>query len=172
MVPLAEALDPKAGLLSVRGKVLENGAPRFFRRLSEGVFDLADLAFRTHELADFVATASQVYGFDAARVTAIGYSNGANIAASLLFLRPDTVAEAVLLRAMTPFEPETHDPLSGKRVFLSEGRYDPIVPIETAERLAYLLRDRGADVVLEWNDVDHGLARSDIAAASAWLSRT
>src|ERR1019366_1948425 len=102
LFPIAEALDPNAGVLSGRGKVLENGAPRFFRRLAEGIFDLEDLAFRTHELADFLETARSSYGFDLAQLVAAGYSNGANIASSLLLLRPETLSGGILLRAMVP----------------------------------------------------------------------
>jgi len=168
---MAEALDPDAGILSVRGKVLENGAPRFFRRLAEGVFDLEDLTVRTHELADFIDSARVVYDFDADCVVAAGYSNGANIAASLLFLRPDVLSAAVLLRAMTPFEPEQRHDLSAKQVFISEGKFDQLVPHDNAEHLAHLFREQGAQVTLRWNDLDHRLGRSEIDAARDWLAQ-
>ncbi len=171
LIPIAESLDAAAGVLSVRGKVLENGAPRFFRRLSEGVFDLEDLTFRAHELADFLDAASRAYSFDGSRVVAAGYSNGANIASSILLLRPESLAGAILFRAMTPFEPMDRHDLSKKRVLLSEGTYDPLVSHNDAEHLAELLREQGANVTLNWIDLDHRLGRAEIAAASEWLAQ-
>jgi len=172
LFPIATALDANAGVLSVRGKILENGAPRFFRRLAEGVFDLEDLRFRTHELADFILTASREYGFDLADVVAAGYSNGANIAASVLLLRPEVLASAILLRAMTPFEPAEILNLSNKAIFISEGKHDPLVTHENAEHLAQMFRDRGASVTLRWNDLSHNLGRAEIDAASQWLTQS
>src|SRR5438093_4095070 len=107
LIPLGHDLDPNASLLSPRGKVLENGMPRFFRRLAEGVFDLEDLQKRTHELADFVVSAAEHYKIDIKHIVAVGYSNGANIAASILLLRPEVLSAAVLFRAMVPLVPET-----------------------------------------------------------------
>src|SRR5437588_9417037 len=121
LIPLGHELDPGAALLSPRGKVLEHGMPRFFRRLAEGVFDLEDLTRRTHELADFVADAATRYGFDPRNVIAVGFSNGANIAASLLLLRPETLAAAVLFRPMIPLVPETLPDLSRVPVFIAAG---------------------------------------------------
>src|SRR5919202_5992866 len=128
LISLAYELDKKAAILSPRGKVLENGiTPRFFRRLAEGVFDLQDLKFRTNELADFVIDASKTYDFDLQHVIAVGYSNGANIAASMLLLRPEILSSAILFRAMVPLVPLTLPNLSDKRIFMSSGLYDPIV---------------------------------------------
>src|SRR5215208_7741099 len=110
LIPLGRELYPRAAILSPRGKVLESGMPRFFRRLSEGVFDLEDLKFRTHELADFVNRASKVYKFNLRFVISIGYSNGANIASSLLLIHPEIITSAVLFRAMVPFMPEKDIP--------------------------------------------------------------
>src|SRR5213594_4986343 len=124
LIPLGHELDPNAALLSPRGKVLENGMPRFFRRLAEGVFDLEDLKNRTNELADFVAAAAQHYGFAADKVVAVGYSNGANIAASMLLLRPKTLRGAVLFRAMVPLVPDTPPNLSAVRVWIGAGMND------------------------------------------------
>src|SRR5437867_3407347 len=135
LVPVARMLAPAAGVLSPRGKVLERGMPRFFRRLAEGVFDLEDLRRRTIELADFVAAASAHYGFDPDRVVAVGFSNGANIAASLLLLRPETVAAAVLFRAMVPLVPDPLPNLPGTPVLLSNGRLDSLVSAEETERV-------------------------------------
>jgi phospholipase/carboxylesterase len=126
LIPLAYELDPRAAILSPRGKVLENGiTPRFFRRLAEGVFDLEDLKFRTNELADFVIDASKTYGFDLQRAIAVGYSNGANIAASILLLRQEILSSSILFRGMVPLVPETLPDISNKHIFMSSGVYDP-----------------------------------------------
>src|SRR5262245_29963500 len=169
LVHLGQMLAPDAGLLSPRGTVLENGAPRFFRRLAEGVFDIEDLHARTKDLIAFVGAAAARYGFDPARVIAVGFSNGANIAGSVLLSSPDTFAEAVLFRPMVPFVPEQPLSLSDKRVFIGAGKNDPIVPPDHPERLADLLRVFGADVTLSWQPGSHALARSDVATAYEWL---
>ena len=171
LLPLGPRLLPAANLLSPRGKVLENGMPRFFSRLAEGVFDEEDLKRRTQELADFVAEAAQTYGFDPARVIAVGFSNGANIAASLLLLRPETLRAGVLFRAMVPMEPLSLPNLAGRQVLLSEGLGDPIVPQENAERLAAMLRQAGAEVTLAWQPGSHSLTSEDIRQAQEWLAR-
>jgi phospholipase/carboxylesterase/glyoxalase family protein len=170
LLELGRRLSPNAALLSPRGNVLERGMPRFFRRLAEGVFDLEDLTFRTQELADFVEAASATYGFDAGKVFAVGYSNGANIAASILLLRPRTLAGAILFRPMVPFVPESLPDLTGKPVFLAAGRYDPIVPPDNTEQLAALLRRCDADVTLRWQDGSHALSGEEIEAARMWLA--
>ena len=170
LLPLGRLLAPNANLLSPRGKVSENGMPRFFRRLSEGVFDIPDLIARTHELADFIEAASDAYGFDRGRVSAAGFSNGANIAAALLLLRPGVLKAAVLLHAMVPLVPETLPHLAGTRVFLGAGRMDPIASPEETERLAALLRDTGADVTVHWQPGGHGLTREEAQAAAHWLA--
>jgi predicted esterase len=168
LLPVGRAIAPGAALLSPRGRVLENGMPRFFRRLAEGVFDMEDLVARTHELSDFVAEAAKRYGFDAKRVVAVGFSNGANIAASMMLLRPDTLAGAVLLRPMVPFEPKTPPDLRGRRALVAAGKADPIVKPENSERLAAILREAGADVTLHWSPGGHTLDRADLSAAAAW----
>lgn len=169
LLPLGRLLAPNANLLSPRGKVSENGMPRFFRRLAEGVFDIPDLIARTYELAGFVQSASDAYGFDAGRVTAAGFSNGANIAASLLLLRPGVLQSAVLFHAMVPLVPETRPDLTGTRVFLGAGRQDSMAPPDETERLAAMLRDSGADVTLHWQPGGHGLTREEAQAAAQWL---
>lgn len=169
LLGLGRLLAPGAGLLSPRGKVLEGGMPRFFRRLAEGVFDLDDLRSRTDELAEFVARAAGVYGFDPARVVAAGFSNGANIAASLLLLRPATLAGAILFHAMVPLEPATPPDLGGKSVFLAAGRADPLIPPAETERLAALLRGYGAAVEERWSPGGHTLTRAEAAQARDWL---
>lgn len=169
LVPLAQEMLPGAALLAPRGAVQENGMPRFFRRLAEGVFDLPDLHRRTKDLAEFVAGAAREYAFDPARVVALGYSNGANIAASLLLSHRETLCGAALLRAMTPFEPETSGSLQGKPVLLAAGRRDSMVPIPNVERLAELLQERGAKVELAWADLGHQLGELDFVKLREWF---
>jgi phospholipase/carboxylesterase len=170
LLPLGRELDPSAALLSPRGKILEGGRiPRFFRRVAEGVFDVDDLKFRTHELANFVEMASTVYSFNASKVIAVGYSNGANIAASMLLLRPQTLSGAILFRAMVPFVPDKIPDLSYKRIFMSSGLKDPIATKQEAESLASLLKQADADVVMEWQNSGHELTQHDIQTAKQWL---
>jgi predicted esterase len=169
LIPLGDLIDPAANLLSPRGQVLEHGMPRFFRRLAEGVFDLDDLRTRAHQLADFVTAESAAYGFPTDGVTAVGFSNGANIAAAMLLLRPGLVRRAVLLRAMVPLEPESPPSLGGTQVFIAAGEHDPIIPPANSERLAELLRSAGADVTLRWFPVGHQLTRADVDASRDWL---
>jgi predicted esterase len=170
LLPLGEVLAPGAGLLSPRGQMREHGMPRFFRRLAEGVFDLDDLRFRTHELATFVAAAAAAYGFDPRRVIAVGYSNGANIAASLLLTHPGVLSGAVLFHAQVPLEPQEAPTLSGVPVFLTGGRADPIVRPAETERLAALLREAGADVTLRWQPDGHTLSPQEVDEARRWLA--
>ena len=170
LLPLGGALRPGAALLSPRGQVLERGMPRFFRRLAEGVFDTDDLIRRTHELADFVGAASVAHGFDRANVIAAGFSNGANIAASVLLLRPDVLAGAALLAPMVPLDPAEKPSLAARPVFIGAGRHDPLVPAENTERLAGMLRDAGADVTLHWHTGGHALTPDTVQAAARWLA--
>ena len=169
LIPFGRELDPDAALLSPRGKVLENGMPRFFRRLAEGVFDLEDLKNRTNELADFVAAAAQHYGFAADNVVAVGYSNGANIAASMLLLRPEILSAAILFRAMVPLIPDTPPNLSAVRVWIGAGMNDPIIPTSETKRLAELLRNAGTDVTMRFFQAGHELTPADVEAAREWL---
>jgi predicted esterase len=170
LVPLAETLMPGAGILSPRGNVLEGAMPRFFRRLSEGVFDLEDLKLRTVELADFVVEASEHYKFDLTQVVGVGFSNGANIAGSLLLLRPGVLYKAVLFRAMVPIVPDPLPKLPGTPVLLSNGERDALVSIKETERLASLLRAAGAEVTVAMQPVGHQLIPDDIATAKTWLT--
>lgn len=169
LIPLGRALLPGASLLSVRGKVSEHGAARFFRRLSEGVLDQPDLERRTHELATFVLGASAAYGLRRDAVIAAGFSNGANIAVSLLFRHPGLLRGAVLLSPMLPYEPQSLPDLKGTVVFIGAGRTDPLVPAVQVERLASFLTDAGADVSLNWHADGHTIPGSVLDAASAWL---
>ena len=163
LVWLAEALFPGAAILSPRGNVSEYGAPRFFRRFAEGVFDLDDIRFRANELADFVASSATEYGFDPNNVWGMGYSNGANILAATLMLRPETLGATVLLRAMVTLEDVGAPNLVGKSIIISEGLYDAIVPTENAERLVRQLERFGATVDVNWHDGGHNLDSREIA---------
>jgi predicted esterase len=169
LIPLGRELDPNASLLSPRGKILENGMPRFFRRLAEGVFDLEDLETRTNELADFVAAAVLHYKLAADDIVGVGYSNGANIAASMLLLRPEIMHGAILFRAMVPLVPDTLPDLSSIRVWIGAGDQDPIIPASEAQRLVELLRRAGADVTIRFAKAGHGLTNDDVEAARHWL---
>jgi predicted esterase/catechol 2,3-dioxygenase-like lactoylglutathione lyase family enzyme len=171
LVSLGRALLPGAGLLSPRGKVLERGMPRFFRRLAEGVFDQEDLARRTGELADFVEAAATTYSLRRDGIVAVGFSNGANIAASLLLRRPGVLRGAVLLSPMVPFEPRTPPDLAGTAVFIGAGRADTMVPQSQVIRLAEILREAGADVTLHWEAGGHEISPGVVSAAREWLAQ-
>jgi phospholipase/carboxylesterase/glyoxalase family protein len=170
LVALAQTLAPGAAILSPRGKVLENGMPRFFRRLREGVFDEKDVIFRASELAEFVTVGAAKYHFDPAGVVAMGYSNGANIAAAVILLHPGVIPRSVLFRPMVPIQPDPPPDLSEAAVFIGAGRLDPIVPQAQTEALAALLRECGAQVSLHWTDAGHGLTAEELQVAKGWLS--
>ena len=169
LIQLGQMLAPDAGLLSPRGTVSENGNARFFRRLAEGVFDIEDLHARTKDLVAFIGAAAAHYGFDAAQVIAAGFSNGANIATSVLLSAPDALAGAILFRPMVPFIPDSPVSLAGKRVFIGAGETDAIVPKTHPDRLAELLTVLGATVTLKWQPTGHTLTRPDVSAAYEWL---
>jgi phospholipase/carboxylesterase len=170
LIPLGRELDPNASLLSPRGKILENGMPRFFRRLAEGVFDLEDLKTRTNELADFVAAAVRHYKLAADHVVGVGYSNGANIAASMSLLRPEIMRATILFRAMVPLVPDKMPDISSVHIWIGAGDQDPIVPASETRRLAELLRRAGADVTIRFAEAAHGLTNDDVEAAHHWLA--
>ena len=172
LIQVGQMISPSASLLSPRGKVLENGMPRFFKRLAEGVFDLEDLKFRTRELADFVKDTSSIYGFDLNKTIAVGFSNGANIAASLLLSYPGTLMGAILFRAMVPFIPNSPLDLSDKKVLLSAGVYDPIVSESQTQSLYNILKKSRTNVTLKWQQSGHNLTESDILDAKEWLSES
>ena len=169
LIPLGREIDPDASLLSPRGKILENGMPRFFRRLAEGVFDLEDLNTRTNELADFVAAAVHHYKLAAEHIVGVGYSNGANIAASMLLLRPEIMHTAILFRAMVPLVPDKLPELSSVHVWIGAGDQDPIIPASETQRLVELLRRAGAEVTIRFAEASHGLTNDDVEAAHDWL---
>jgi phospholipase/carboxylesterase len=168
LIPLGQDLLPGAALLSVRGKVLENGMPRFFRRFAEGVFDLEDLKVRTGELAAFLVAARKKYELQGTML-AVGYSNGANIAASLMLTYPGVLAGGVLLRAMPTFTLEPPVDLTGTRVLLCAGRRDPIVRVDQSLELQGTFAKCGADVKVHWHDGGHELGQDDVNAAQEWL---
>ncbi|MGD0845969.1 alpha/beta hydrolase [Bradyrhizobium sp.] len=169
LLPLGRMISPGAALLSVRGQVLEHGMPRFFRRLAEGVFDEADVNRRANELADFVEAAREAYGIAAPLV--LGYSNGANIAAAMLLLRPRTLRGGILLRAMVPLAQPPEADLSGRSLLLVSGQHDPIIPPANGEQLAAMLTKAGADVTRRVLPVGHQLSQADIGLAREWLTR-
>jgi len=170
LLGLGRQLDADAGLLGVRGNVLEHGMRRYFRRIREGVFDLEDLERRTQALADFVEAACAAYGLEARRVIAVGYSNGANVAASMLLRRPGTFGGAVLFRPMVPLTPERLPDLEARPVLIAAGRADPIVPAAESERLAAMLKEARADVTVNWSEAGHGLVGEEIDRAVVWLA--
>jgi phospholipase/carboxylesterase len=169
LIPLGQLLRPGAALLSPRGQILENGQPRFFRRLAPGVFDEDDLVRRTHELADFVEDQSATRHLG--QIIAVGYSNGANIAAAMLLLRPAVLSGAILFRAMLPLEPPQPPPLGNTPVLLLAGRHDSMIPPAGTQRLALLLEQAGADITLEWRDTGHALEQAEFTLARDWLRR-
>jgi predicted esterase len=169
LVGIAQTVAPGAAVISPRGKVLEAGAPRFFRRLAEGVFDPVEVRAGGEELAEFVRAAAMRYELDADRIFALGYSNGANIASTVMLIDPDVIRAAVLLRPMLVFEPEEKTDLTGKAVLLSAGKVDRIVPVESVEKLARLLEERGAEVTLNWQLGGHNLVPSEMKEAAEWL---
>jgi phospholipase/carboxylesterase len=168
LLQLGAMISPGSALLSPRGRVIENGMPRFFRRLAEGVFDEDDVRRRALELAEFVEDARRRHSID--RPIALGYSNGANIAAALLLLRPGTLAGAALLRAMVPLSDPPHPDLSGVPILIASGKADPIVPASNSARLAAMLRDAGADISHQTLPVGHQLSRADLALVRDWLT--
>ena len=170
LLPLGRALHPTAALLSPRGRVLERGMPRFFRRLAEGVFDLADVRVRAQELSAFLDEAAEAYGLARGRMVAVGYSNGANIAHATLLLQPGSLAGAALLHAQFVIAPDPMPSLGGTPVFLAAGDADPIVPVAEARRLVDVLTAAGAVVTPFWSSGGHALTREDVAQAQAWLN--
>ena len=140
------------------------------RAVAEGVFDLDDLKYRTDELADFVAAAAEHYGFDANQLLAVGYSNGANIAASMLLLRPEVLPNAILFRPMVPLHPAKEPNLSSVRVWIGAGTNDPIIPMSETNALAELLRNAGAEVTIRYFQAGHDLTSQDLEAARDWLA--
>ena len=176
LLPLARMLDPEAAVLSPRGNVLERGMPRFFRRLAEGVFDAQDVVRRAADLATWIDAATQRYALNPEAITAVGFSNGANIAAAMMLLRPPAIhtpQSAILIRAMVPLDsaaqPAAHPVAPGTRALILAGLKDPIVPAENSRRLAAMLQAQSIEITLEELDSGHELTREDVTLARAWL---
>ncbi|MGW4520468.1 alpha/beta hydrolase [Amycolatopsis sp. NPDC004378] len=170
LLGLARELNPDAAVLAPAGPVSEHGAPRWFRRLAEGVFDHEDVVKRANQLADFVLEAREKYGLGDRRLVAVGFSNGANIAAAVVLLRPEVVREAALFAAMSPVPaPPEHD-LSASRVFLANGERDPMAPLASTEELIGFLRERGANVVTQRHPGGHQITLDGVRAAAKWIT--
>lgn len=172
LLPLADRISPASSVLSVRGNVLENGMPRYFRRLAEGIFDHEDLVFRTKELNDFLDSAATEYGFDRGNLVAIGYSNGANIAGSLLFHYKGTLRGAILHHPMVPIRGVELPDLTDVPCFIGAGSNDPLCTPQETEELERLLQAAGAPVTVHWERFGHQLTSSEVAAAAAWYNET
>ncbi|PDY88795.1 alpha/beta hydrolase [Bacillus toyonensis] len=172
LLPLAEIINPGASVLSVRGNVLENGMPRFFRRLAEGIFDEEDLIFRTKELNEFLNEAAKTYEFDRNNIIAIGYSNGANIAASLLFHYEDALKAAVLHHPMVPRRGIQLPNLAETAVFIAAGTNDPICAPSESEELKTLLENANANVTMHWENRGHQLTMGEVEKAKEWYDNT
>jgi phospholipase/carboxylesterase len=170
LVSLGQTIAPGAAILSPRGHVLENGAPRFFKRLAEGVFDPEEVRSRAEELARFIHAASSSYALDPKHVFALGYSNGANIASTVMLIEPGLIKAGILLRPMLVYEPEHSVDLSESSVFISAGRMDTIVPSRSVEQLVQLFRSARASVTLKWQTVGHNLVPGELGEAAAWLA--
>lgn len=171
LLALAEMLSPDSSVLGIRGNVLENGMPRFFRRLAEGVFDEADLIFRTHEIKQFLDEAAAQYGFDADNLVAVGYSNGANIAGSLLFHYKDIFRSAVLLHPMVPLRNIALPALNGVSIFIGAGTNDPLITTGETQELEAIFKEAGADVTTHWGNQGHRLSAAEAEAARDWLKQ-
>lgn len=171
LLDVAQHLDSRAGVLAPAGPVSEQGAARWFRRLAEGVFDIEDVIARTHQLGDFVRDARKHYAFADRRIVGVGFSNGANIAAALLLLRPDVLQEAALFAAMMPVPQPPSLDLAGTRVFLSNGEQDPMAPLDSADTLVQALQEGAADVEVHRHGGGHQVTLDAVRAAAAWLVR-
>ena len=168
LLELGASIDPQAALLSPRGRSLEEGIPRFFRRHAEGVLDQEDIRFRADELAEWILSARDAYGLE--HITALGFSNGANMATSLLLLRPECVDDVIAIRGQTPLRPDPLPVLDGRHVLLLNGEADPLVPKDDALGLAAMLREAGASVHHQFVPGGHSLTRQDVQTAQQWLT--
>ena len=170
LVGIGQAIAPGAAILSPRGNVLENGAPRFFRRIAEGVFDPKEVRSRGEELARFIRAAVVPYRLEPSRIFALGYSNGANIASTVMLIEPGIIQGSILFRPMLVYEPAEKKDLSGSSVFISAGRMDPIVPTTSVEQLAEMFQSANADVTFKWQLAGHSLVPSEVREASEWFA--
>ncbi|TFG75201.1 MAG: alpha/beta hydrolase [Thermodesulfobacteriales bacterium] len=172
LLPIVDIVSPDAVILSLRGQVLENGMPRFFKRISEGVFDLEDLKLRTRELASFIEASGQIYGLESNEVIALGYSNGANIASSVMLTYPALISRAVLYHPMIPFVPANSPDLSKAKILITAGTNDPIVSSDETIELHKMFQDYGADVEIFWHDQGHNLTREELDKTTSFLSES
>jgi phospholipase/carboxylesterase len=172
LLPVGKLIDADANLLAVRGEVIENGMPRFFRRLAPGVFDEQDLMYRTSQLHDFIDQASKTYDFDRGDVIAIGYSNGANIAANMLMQIPYSLRGAILMHPMLPRKEGTIPDLKDIQVLITAGNNDPIVPIQSTQALKKVLDDHRAKVSLTWFKFGHKLSSEEVQFIIKWYNVT
>jgi predicted esterase len=170
LIGIGQAIAPGAAILSPRGNVLEHGAPRFFKRLAEGVFDPKEVRSRAEELARFIRAASITYRLDPSRIFAFGYSNGANIASTVMLVEPGTIQGSILFRPMVVYKPPDKADLSGSSIFISAGRLDSIVPTDSVEQLAEMFRSGNADVTLKWQISGHNLVPSEVREAAEWFA--
>ncbi len=170
LIGIGQAIAPSATILSPRGNVLENGAPRFFKRLAEGVFDPKEVRSRAEELARFIRAAAITYRLDPSRIFAFGYSNGANVASTVMLVEPGVIQGSILFRPMVVYEPPDKADLSGSSIFISAGRLDPIVPADSVEQLAEIFRSGNADVTLKWQISGHSLVPSEVREAADWFA--
>ena len=170
LIGIGQAIAPGAAILSPRGNVLENGAPRFFRRISEGVFDPKEVRSRAEELARFIRATVVTYRLDPSRLYGLGYSNGANVAATMMLIEPGILQSAILFRPMVVYEPTEKTDLGGSAVFISAGRMDPIVPTASVERLVELFETAHAEVTVKWQLGGHNLVPSEVREAADWLA--
>lgn len=172
LLPVSEFILPNSSVLSPRGQVLENGMPRFFRRLSEGVFDIEDLKLRTHELAEFIKSSAELCDLNLDKIIAAGYSNGANIASSVMLTFPNLISKAALFHPMIPFVPEPGPDLSGTSILITAGTNDPIVRKEETLELCNMYKKYGARVEIYWHDMGHNLTREELDKTKAFLSES
>lgn len=170
LIGIGQAIAPGAAILSPRGNVLENGAPRFFKRIAEGVFDPKEVRSRAEELARFIRAAAITYRLDTSRIFAFGYSNGANVASTVMLIEPGAIQGSILFRPMVVYEPPDKPDLSGSSIFISAGRLDPIVPTDSVEQLAEIFRSGNADVTLKWQIAGHNLVPSEVREAAEWFA--
>jgi phospholipase/carboxylesterase len=170
LIGIGQAIAPGAAILSPRGNVLENGAPRFFKRLAEGVFDPREVRSRAEELARFIRAAAISYRLDPSRIFAFGYSNGANVASTVMLVEPGVIQGSILFRPMVVYEPPHKADLSGSSIFISAGRLDSIVPTDSVEQLAEIFRSGNADVTLKWQISGHNLVPSEVREAADWFA--
>lgn len=168
LIQLAKMIDPQAGILSLRGNIDENGMNRFFERKAMGVLDEDSLKKETVKLNEFLDAAASEYNFKKEQLVVLGYSNGANIAASLLFHYKDTLYQGMLLHPMVPLRSVELPDLSKQRLFIGAGENDPICPIEETKELEKLLSDAGASITMYWGNNGHSLSQNELNAASMW----